>query len=178
MQEQNNNKPMPHPEITKEGCNTIKKIFGKYKKNTDNDIPEQVVSLIRRRIDENKILDELGISKNKLYRYICLWMVKNNMNVRVKHSPRKYGKNNYNKYDQKIVDIICGLDDSLNITKLCKEVGLSHQTMVKYLYRLMYLERKTIFRKYNNIKDDVLESITSLVRQGIDENTIIQTVGI
>ena len=72
-------------------------------------------------------------------------MITNDRNIWVKVSERKYGKNNYNKYDQKIMDIICGLDGSLNITKLCKEVGLSHQTMIKYLYRLMNLEREAIF---------------------------------
>ena len=144
MQEQNKKKTAPHPEITEEGCNAIKKIFSKYN-NIKDHILQKIISLVREGVDENTIIKKVGISKNKLYRYVCNWMIANHKNIWVKVSERKYGKNNYNKYNNKIVDIICGLDDSLSITKLCKQVGLSHQTMVKYLYRLMYLERKSIF---------------------------------
>jgi len=132
------------PEITANGCKAIKNIFLKYD-NVDDDMLKQIIKLVRSRIDENNIAKELGISKNKLYRYLCRWMVDNCRNIWVKVSPRKRGKNNYNKFNAKIQDIINGLDDSLNITRLCKDVGISHPTMIKYLYRLMYLQRKKIF---------------------------------
>jgi predicted transcriptional regulator len=72
-------------------------------------------------------------------------MVEKNKNIWIKVPERGRGKNNYNKYNTKIQDIIHGLDTCLPITKLCKHAALSHQTMIKYLYRLMYLEREKFF---------------------------------
>ena len=144
MSEQSNNNPVPLPQITEEGRQTIKNIFLKYN-NIEHAILQQIILLIRKGVDENAIIKQVKITKNKFYRYLCYWMVKNRKNIWAKVPPRKRGKNNYNKYNEKIQDIIRGLDNCFNITGLCKDVGLSHQTMVKYLYRLMYLERKTIF---------------------------------
>ncbi|MCL2102246.1 MAG: hypothetical protein FWH22_11105 [Fibromonadales bacterium] len=60
MQEQNNNKPKPHPEITEEGCKTIKTIFRKYN-NIKDDVLESITSLVRQGIDENTIIQTVGI---------------------------------------------------------------------------------------------------------------------
>ena len=144
MSEKSKNNPINHPEITEDGCKAIRRIFWKYD-NVDESLLQNIIDLVRKRTDENKIIKMLGISKNKLYRLVCIWMVQNSRNIWVMVSPRKRGKNNYNKYMEKIDGIKQGLDNGLAITKLCKFVGLSHQTMVKYLYRLMYLERKKIF---------------------------------
>ena len=144
MSEQFNSNEIILPEITSEGRKTIKNIFQKYD-NIDDDILKRIINLIRARIDENEIIKKVRISKNKFYRYVCYWMVENNRNIWAKVSPRKRGKNNYNKFNEKIQTIICGLENCFTITELCKYVVLSHQTMIKYLYRLMYLERKTIF---------------------------------
>jgi len=142
MQFQNND--TPRPPISSEGCKTIKKIFLR-NDNIDDEMLTKIIGMVRAGTDENTIVKKLNVSKNKLYRYLCRWMVENGKNIWVKVSPRKRGKNNYNKYNEKIQGIICGLDRCFNITRLCKDVNLSHQTMVKYLYRLMYLERDMIF---------------------------------
>ena len=54
--------------ITNESCKSIKKIFNKYK-NIDDEKLKKIISLIRRNVDEKKILKQAEISKNKLYRY-------------------------------------------------------------------------------------------------------------
>jgi len=63
----------------------------------------------------------------------------------IKASPRGYGKNNYNKFNAKIFCIICGLENCFTITELCKYTKLAHQTIVKYIYKLMCLDRETFF---------------------------------
>ena len=72
-------------------------------------------------------------------------MVENNTNIHIKPSPRGYGKNNYNKFDAKIQEIIYGLEHCFTISELCRNAELSHQTMVKYLYKLMNTEQAIIF---------------------------------
>jgi len=134
----------PRPPITSEGCQAIRNIFQR-NDNIDAKLLKDIIVKVRAGDDENKIVKDLKVSKNKLYRYLCRWMVDNGKNIWVRVSPRKRGKNNYNKYNEKIQDIICGLEHCFNITSLCSDVSLSHQTMVKYLYRLMYLERDMIF---------------------------------
>jgi len=130
--------------ITQDSCQTIKKIFQKYK-NIDELKLKKIISLIQKRVDEKKILKQAKISKNKLYRYVCHWIVENNTNIHIKPSPRGYGKNNYNKFAAKAQKIICGLENCFTITELCFYVGLSHQTMIKYLYKLMNTEQAIIF---------------------------------
>jgi len=143
-EQQQQNNPIPLPPITKEVCKTINTIFLKYD-NVDDKKLQQIIKLIRKSVDENKILEEVKITKNKLYRYLCRWMVENQHCIKVKHSPRGYGKNNYNKFEAKLKDIICGLENNFTITELCWHVGLSHQTMIKYLYKLMNTEQEAIF---------------------------------
>jgi hypothetical protein len=144
MSEQIHKEPTPRPPLSQEGCKQIREIFSKYD-NIDHQQLQQIIDLVRKNVDESEIIRRIRISKNKLYRYISYWMVKNRRNIWVKVSERKRGKNNYNKYNEKIQDIVSGLEDGLTITGLCKFVGLAHSTMIKYLYRLMYLERESIF---------------------------------
>jgi len=132
------------PPISSAGCEAIRNIFQKYK-NIDDNILKQIMDLIFAHVDENEIVKQVRITKNKLYRYICYWMVKEKKNIWAKVSPRKKGKNNYNKFNAKIETIINGLGNQLTITELCKSAKLSHQTMVKYLYRFIALKGKKVF---------------------------------
>jgi len=110
------------PEITDNGCKAIKNIFLKYN-NVDGNMLKQIIKMVRSGIDENSIAKKLSISKNKLYRYLCRWMADKGRNIWVKVSPRKRGKNNYNKFNAKIQDIISGLEH-FNIDFLYKSARL------------------------------------------------------
>jgi hypothetical protein len=138
--------PTPLPPISPNGCEAIYNIFKKYR-NIDDNILQHIMSLIFAKIDENEICKRVKITKNKLYRYICYWMVTQRKNIWAKVAPRKKGKNNYNKFNAKIEDIICGLDAQLTITQLCRLVELSHATVVKYLYRFIALKGKKVFAR-------------------------------
>ena len=132
------------PPITSEGCKAIKKIFSRYN-NIDQEIAEKIISMLRKDNNENYIMKSLNISKNKLYRYVCYWIVKNEMGMPIKRGVRGYGKNNYNKFDATISGIIYGLENCFTVTELCRDVGLAHQTMVKYLHRLLNEESDVFF---------------------------------
>jgi len=65
--------------------------------------------------------------------------------IKIRPSRRKYGKNNYNKYEATIQEIVWGLDNCFTITDLCRNVGLAHTTVVKYLYKLINQDYENIF---------------------------------
>ena len=91
MSQHQHHKPTPVPPISSTGCRTIRDIFQKYK-NIDVNILDQIMKLVFVETDENEIVKQVKISKNKLYRYVSYWMVKHRKNIWVKVSERPKGK--------------------------------------------------------------------------------------
>jgi hypothetical protein len=137
------------PELSDKAIGRIKEIYEKARR-VNNVRMKNIMDMVFKEPYDYEISDELKVNKCTMYRYVSKYMVDNETGIWIKsrnRNERGKGKNNWNKWDAEIQNIVDCFDKNLSVAKACKEVKISYPTLMKYLFRLLFLMNKEIFAK-------------------------------
>lgn len=125
-------------------CTIIKTLFRK-SRGIDDQKLSRIISQVQNQDDIKTICRNEKISKYTLFRYLGYWMNQNNRNIWAKVPERGKGKNNYNQWDKKMPLVIKALNSSSTLKQICTDAKISYQTLIAYLYHLLFLAKERFF---------------------------------